>query len=168
MINTSQIIQGTEFKGQPSSGQFVTPRSSANVLFSSMPPFDNAKSELIHINFGQLLIVDAYQMPADKKIFLNRLIIGNRGVRPTLQKPGIDRDPAALNLSGTLMFWKRMDLNGADQWELSATKNMLFLTIPGVYQFELEDSSMVDDIYVEFFQHTVNDPIPKELWAGSL
>lgn len=166
MINTGQVIQGSTFVGSPSSGQFATPRSSARVLFSSTPPFDSAKSEFIHVTYGTLLIVDAYQMPADKKIFLNRLVIGNRGIRPMPQKPGIDRDPDSLHLSGTLMFWKRMDLNGSEQWEMSATKNMLFMTIPGVYQFELEDPSMVEDIYVEYFQHTVDDPVSKELWAG--
>ena len=165
ILDTGQLCNPGQSSGLLQPG-FVPPSSASAILFSADLPHNSKTSPQIRITFRDMLLVDAYQVPEGKKIFLNRLVVGTRPIPPL--SPGAIVDTGRLTRGGTLLFSKRMDLNGLERWEMSAERTMLFLTVPGLYEFELEDESMVENMYVEITWFQVERPIPKDFFGGIL
>ena len=128
----------------PPAGYNPQPAVTANVLFSPDSPLGERFSARLNILPGMAYLVSAYNLPADRKIFLNQISTG------TL--PGREKAEGWTPNRGQDFFMQRFLLGGADRWTLSERQPQILLLVPGRYRFELEDEDMLgEDLQVEFY-----------------
>ena len=132
-------------KGQgPSAGFRPQPGVTANILFSPDSPAGERFSARVDILPGNAYLVSAYNLPPDRRVFLNQISTG------TL--PGREKADGWTPNRGQDFFMQRFRLGGERRWTLSESQPQILLLVPGRYRFELEDEDMLgDSLQVEFY-----------------
>ena len=141
------------------------------ILFSPKTPVGTIYSAPIWLDNGRAMLVEAYNMPADKHIFVNRVVLS--ASCPTDRSVGCNCDPLMMQQAygspGVITFRARMKLGNSFDWKLTAEKPQLFIAVPGCYyEFELEDPDMLGDLEVEykFIDATKLPNLPACYYAG--
>lgn len=141
------------------------------ILFSPKTPVGTIYSAPIWLDYGRAMLVEAYNMPADKHIFVNRVVLS--ASCPTDRSVGCNCDPLMMQQAygspGVITFRARMKLGNSFDWKLTAEKPQLFIAVPGCYyEFELEDPDMLGDLEVEykFIDATKLPNLPACYYAG--
>lgn len=141
------------------------------ILFSPKTPVGTIYSAPIWLDNGRAMLVEAYNMPADKHIFVNRVVLS--ASCPTDRSVGCNCDPLMMQQAygspGVITFRARMKLGNSFDWKLTAEKPQLLIAVPGCYyEFELEDPDMLGDLEVEykFIDATKLPNLPACYYAG--
>lgn len=141
------------------------------ILFSPKTPVGTIYSAPIWLDYGRAMLVEAYNMPVDKHIFVNRVVLS--ASCPTDRSVGCNCDPLMMQQAygspGVITFRARMKLGNSFDWKLTAEKPQLFIAVPGCYyEFELEDPDMLGDLEVEykFIDATKLPNLPACYYAG--
>ena len=141
------------------------------ILFSPKTPVGTIYSAPIWLDYGRAMLVEAYNMPADKHIFVNRVVLSANC--PTDRSAGCNCDPLMMQQAyaspGVITFRARMKLGNSFDWKLTAEKPQLLIAVPGCYyEFELEDPDMLGDLEVEykFIDATKLPNLPACYYAG--
>lgn len=125
------------------------------VLFSYESPLDMIFSPPFRITPGWEVLIDAYNLPIDSPIYVNRVLTSSFSA-----EAGSSCDPCAMRNAvsdeSVITFRERMTLGmSRDCWQLvkksneSESKLQLFIAVPGTYQLELSDVAMLGDLHVE-------------------
>lgn len=124
------------------------------VLFSPETRHGTIYSRSFTVNPGEAVIIDAYNMPEHRNIFVNRLVKSTTG-----PMTGDTCDPCAMDgaygTEGRILFRGKMALGG-QPWRLyydlsnSAMYTQMIIMIPGTYELELEETDMLGDMEVEY------------------
>lgn len=154
------------------------------ILFSPESPTDQKYSAAFTVTPGSAVLLEAYNLPVQQNIYVNRI------VKSTAAFPVGDAcDPCSLTgaygVDGVIVFRERMTLgNGWKSWVLRREYDIpglaggtpsnaqsilqLMVVVPGTYELELEDVSMLGDLEVEYSVWPVNSmpDLPKEYFAG--
>ena len=144
------------------------------ILFSPESPYDVKYSPSFTVKAGSAVLIDAYNMPEDGYIYVNRL------VKTTTPLPvGNNCDPCAMHAAygtgGVVLFRERMRLGCTDElgWRLQkytdkATIAQMLVAVPGTYELELDDVSMIGDLEVELMEWSMEltPYLPREYFAG--
>ena len=144
------------------------------ILFSPETAQGTIFSPSFSVMPGTMVLIDAYNMPEDYHIYLNRIIKSNYA--PTV---GDSCDPCAMDrafgVDGKITFRERMTLGGSSEhWSLlkkndvSQSRLQLLITIPGMYELELEDTTMLGNMEVEYmiWNNSLTPYLPKDYFAG--
>ena len=141
------------------------------ILFSPKTPVGTIYSAPVWLDNGRSMLVEAYNMPADKHIFVNRVVLSANC--PSAKSVGCNCDPLMMQQAygspGGIMFRARMKLGNSFDWKLTAEKPQLLIAVPGCYyEFELEDPDMLGDLEVEykFIDATKLPNLPACYYAG--
>ena len=141
------------------------------ILFSPKTPVGTIYSAPIWLDNGRAMLVEAYNMPVDKHIFVNRVVLS--ASCPTDRSVGCNCDPLMMQQAyaspGVITFRARMKLGNSFDWKLTAEKPQLLIAVPGCYyEFELEDPDMLGDLEVEykFIDATKLPNLPACYYAG--
>lgn len=146
------------------------------ILFSPESSYDVKYSPSFTVKAGSAVLVDAYNMPEDSYIYVNRL------VKTTTALPvGNNCDPCAMHgaygTDGVVLFRERMRLGCKDElgWRLQKhtgkdTISQMLIVVPGTYELELNDVSMLGDLEVELVEWnlTLTPQLPQNYFAGVL
>ena len=141
------------------------------ILFSPKTPVGTIYSAPVWLDNGRSMLVEAYNMPVDKHIFVNRVVLSANC--PTDKSVGCNCDPLMMQQAygspGVITFRARMKLGNSFDWKLTAEKPQLLIAVPGCYyEFELEDPDMLGDLEVEykFIDATKLPNLPACYYAG--
>lgn len=143
------------------------PKTGAIEIFTPRTPLDQTLSYPIWVLSGEVVVIDAYEMPANRSIFVNNVSVAS--YQPL----------SGDNTNGyQMMFWqgrgpvilfhKRMDLGNPEYWKLTDTRTQLLIAIPGTYQLELESEDMLGStLQVQYrVEKDLIPGLPKEYWGG--
>lgn len=179
MRNCSNVSVGAYIPGRGCSsiGGPLTATPGKSVLFSPESPQGYVYSPSFTIVPGQIVLIDAYNLTYDLPIYVNRVLISTTGAGT-----GDNCDPCAMGSAygsaGVITFRERMSL-GRDIrcWELVKysteeceyqSKLQLMIAVPGTYELELSDASMLGDMQVEYQEWTavLTPTLPPSYHAG--
>ena len=174
-IVTGAVVPGTGY-AMPSN-DYIVQSPGKVVLFSPETPQGTIFSRSIAVPAGTAVLIDAYNMPVNHHIWVNRIVKST-----TAPFTGDPCDPCAMNAAygteGVVVFRERMTLaGGLNSWALIKhdddrcdvnTVLQLLIVIPGMYELELEDTTMLGDMEVEYmtWPMTLIPYMPKEYFAG--
>ena len=121
-------------------------------------------SRAFTVSPGRAVLIDAYNLPFEYKIYTNRLVVST-----SCKVQGSNCDPYAMaqayGNSAMIIFRERMTIgNSLDQWTLenfdqSASnakppRLQMLITLPGTYELELEDpDAMLGSLEVELAEY---------------
>lgn len=145
-----------------------------SILFSPETPQGTVFSPTFSVYPGSAILIDAYNMPLDQPIYVNRVVKST-----TAPITGDPCDPCAMNgaygTSGVITFRERMTLGGKpNAWRLIKTAEpatqtlQLLVAVPGTYELELSDTNMLGDLEVEYAEWLINATpcLPFNYFAG--
>lgn len=143
-----------------SGASVILPTPGKSILFSPETPQGEIFSPSFTVVPGSSVLIDAYNMPTNAPIYVNRVLKSNYGPRT-----GDNCDPCAIgnvyNTPGIVTFRERMTLGtSADCWQLikysgsdePQSKLQMLILVPGIYQLELSETEMLGDMQVEYMQ----------------
>ena len=143
-----------------------------HILFCPESPMDQKYSPSFTVTPGQVILIDAYNMPDSMPIYVNRIVLSS-----SPECGACYRDPCKtmrVESSGQIIFRERMTLgNDRRQWQLFKTSTFsilqMMIMIPGTYELELSDVSMLGDLEVEYMRWNlpVTPNMPFSYFAGS-
>lgn len=145
-----------------------------NILFSPDTPQGTIFSPSITVTPGKCVLIDAYNMPKDQPIYVNRIVKSTSGpVQVDMCDPCAIKC-AALGAPGTIMFRERMRMGctGAPWQLLNSDQTVpviqLLVAVPGTYELELSDTNMLGDMEVEYvgWDLSLTPYLPKDYFAG--
>lgn len=141
------------------------------ILFSPETPQGTVYSPTFTVSSGLAVLLDAYNLPVDKHIYVNRIVKST-----TAPAVGDTCDPCAMGTAfdpaGVIVFRERMTLGNPDAWQLVKTAAggvlQLLIVVPGTYELELEDTTMLGDMEVEYMAWSVETmpDLPSSYFAG--
>lgn len=144
-----------------SNGNILAAAPGRTILFSPETPLDTKFSDTFTVDPGRCVLIDTYNMPFDKAIYVNRVVKST--TRPI---SGDSCDPcamaAAYGTKDVIVFRERMML-GSDYnepWRLVKTEGgvcilQMLIVIPGTYELELMDDNMLGDLEVEYMSFSM-------------
>lgn len=143
------------------------PRTLGKIIFSPDSSLEYIVSKVVPVAPGIGIIVSAYNIPDNEKIYVNRIVRGsyrsdNKGVNCSIEN-GYSEDDA------TTMFTTRMALGDPDDWILTSQKEQLLIAIPGNYTFELSNINMLGGyMHVEYIEWglALTPQLPDKYFAG--
>lgn len=149
------------------------------ILFDAYSSAEDKFSPFFSIQPGEAALIDAYNLDYDQYIYLNRLVVSSYA--PTT---GCNCDPrdmqGAYGQPGQITYIARMTLGGDDRaWALYNPSSsqcehrrrlQMLLAIPGKYNLELDDVSMLGSLRVEaqIWKLTQTPYLPNNYFAGIL
>ena len=164
-------------------GASVTPQGTClvaspgkSILFSPTTPAGTDRSAAFTITPGMGVLIDAYNMVPDLKIFLNRLVVTSECITA-----GNACDPNDFRKAGgsspVVVFRERMTLgNNPAYWTLCKfsdekkySRLQMLVTVPGTYELELEDPTVqLGDLEVEYQSFKLSDVghLPDNYYGG--
>lgn len=177
MRRCSDIQTGYAVQSNPCAavtGGVMVPTPGKNILFCPDTPHGTIFSPSFTVVPGQVVLIDAYNMPQDYHIFVNRIVKSNFG-----PMAGDNCDPCAFDHAfgsdGKITFRERMTLGGSNEhWSLikradvSQSRLQLMIAVPGIYELELEEADMLGTMEVEYlaWDAIILPYLPKEYFAG--
>lgn len=123
------------------------PATTAMVLFSPETPPGTVLSPRLTVIPGVAYLISAYNLPSDRKIYLNQVSTGTiaSGICS-----GRNRDQD--------FFIQRFVLGGEERWTMDAERPQLLLAAPGRYRLELENEDMLGaELQVEYTSWPLKD-----------
>lgn len=163
-------------------GASVTPSGSClvaspgkKILFSPQTPAGTDRSETFTVTPGFAILIDAYNMVEDYKIFLDRVIVTSECI--TAGNACADDMRKAAGSDPVIVFRERMTLgNNPAYWTLCKfsdpskfSRCQLLIAVPGTYQLELQDPAVqLGNLEVEYQQFKLADlgHIPANYFGG--
>lgn len=174
--NISTGVYAAAATGCGADKSFVVKSPGKVILFSPESPYDDKYSPSFTVKAGVSVLIDAYNMPDDSRIFVNRLV--KTTTPPTI---GSNCDPCAMHgaygTNGLVLFRERMRLGCTSEygWCLQkytdeSTITQLLINIPGTYELELETVDMLGDLEVELMEwsNSATIALPSQYYAGLL
>lgn len=167
VLRATPCVQGDTILGTP---------PGKTILFSPETIPGTVFSPTFVISPGDAVLLDAYNLPVDQPIYVNRVVVSS-----TRAMQGEACDPCAVPFvygrTGKIVYRERMTLGGAKRWALCKHSKpdcqtqdvmQLLITIPGTYELELSDTSMLGDMEVEYqaWKMGLTVGMPKEYFAG--
>lgn len=156
-VSTGYVPQGAPCKQDDGTGQIVP---DITVLFSPDSPPDSVTSvKSIPVMAGQAVLIEAYNMPDDMPIYVNRII---KASYPPYT--GVTCPPCAMPYvqgpDGYTVFKERMTLGSENCWTLiksnseseCASRLQLIITVPGLYELELSSVEMLGSLQVQYIR----------------
>lgn len=156
----------------------LIPTPGKSVLFNEFSDPTNKFSPWFYVDVGQTVLLDAYNLKPDVHIFVNRLLISNvppqRGcncnendMRNALGRDGVVTHSERMTLGPDNLLWSIY--NPSDPACANERRMQLMLSIPGIYNLEIEDiTDVIGDLRVEYaIWRTKEVPdLPAEYHAG--
>lgn len=151
--------------------------SEIKVLFHELSPRESKLSNVFPVREKEIAVIETYNMPSGYHIYTNR-VIWSSPIPITGPMCGTDNACKQMRQEGEVLFRERMTLGyaGLENWSLyrpstGCTKNprlQLIIAVPGVYELELEDESMLGDLLVTYtiFNKELTSPLPFDYYAG--
>ena len=150
-------------------GPVVPAPGGRHILFCPDSPADDKFSRPFIIPEGRTFLLDAYNLPNNKPIYVRRVIlsstppyIGDNSNICDRVRPYVEQ--------AKVIFRAPMRLGGKD-WKLCAPDEFqLLMTIPGTYQLELSDITMLGNLEVEYTIFANEDMLhyPFNYFAGQV
>lgn len=147
------------------------------ILFAPETDPGTIYSRTFTVTEGNSVLVDGYNIPEGKHIFVNRVVCTSYCPAPVNNTCSAcdPLDLEALDRPGLIVFRARMTL-GSDpsRWHLYCDADphksvlQLFIAMPGTYELELEETEMLGDLEVEL-QYVKNEhllALPADYFAG--
>lgn len=142
-------------------GNILAASPGRTILFSPETPLDTKFSDTFTVDPGRCVLIDTYNMPFDKAIYVNRVVKST--TRPI---SGDSCDPCAMAAAyGTrdvIVFRERMMLGSVngEPWQLVKTEGgvaivQMLIVVPGTYELELMDDNMLGDLEVEYMSFSM-------------
>ncbi len=181
-INTGGFVH-PHMHGRGPCKHMVSAPGKQLVLFTQESPPDNVYSPTFTVVPGQSVLLEAYNLPEDGFIKVNRVVIST--TCPTVGSPCDPNDMKyAYGTPGVIMFRAPMMLGGRvwglrayqsgslDNNGVTATCDVMFpqllINIPGTYELELSDTSLLGDLEVEglVWDNALTPEVPQTYYAG--
>jgi len=156
----------------PAPEQRIQNTPGKEILFSPNTPPGTIYSHVFTVGPGQVVLIDAYNMPDFSWVRVNRVAVSNYapividGPCPPCNM--LKRDP-----DGQITFEAPMTLGCEPCWRLFRNSDIdqqlqLMFMVPGMYRLELKDTDMLGDLEVEMQRWVMaNTPsIPHNYNAG--
>jgi hypothetical protein len=141
MVTIMSIITGYEtFATNPSYGKREK-YLAGHVLFAPDSQLGQVFSRRVIIAPGQASLFSVFNLPSDRKIFTNYVIVG-------------------LGSEGTAenYYQARMTLGSSDDWIFTKEKFQKVITLPGHYQFELDGEDLLGQyLYMTYITWQLSD-----------
>jgi len=163
----SQAGTASQLQAVPGRVSLFTPESPAEEIFS--PTFT--------VDVGNMALIEAYNMPSDFPIYVNRVVRANF-IPPTVSSCPPSNMAAFPGRDGIIISRERMTLGGSQlQWQLNKNSTdsslsilQLMIAIPGVYELELSSEDMLGELLVEFilWDSRLTRGLPDAYFAGIL
>lgn len=146
------------------------------ILFSPESPIDIVYSPTFTVVPGSPAFIEAYNMPTDSPIYVNRLVRGS--FRPPHATPcppcnmgafpgpdGIITARSRMTLGDGQNWWRLIKFGGADE---KKSVLQLMIVIPGLYELELSSPNMIGNLQVEYitWNLSLTTPMPSVYYAG--
>lgn len=152
-ISTGYTVTPSSSMLQPDNRLYQSP--GRNILFSPESPQGSVYSSSFTITPGTCVLIDAYNLPENQPIYVNRIVksTGSVGVPDMCDPCAIQC--AAYGLPGTVVFRERMRLGcSKEPWQLIKTADnvttQLLIAVPGMYELELSSVGMLGTLEVEY------------------
>lgn len=151
--------------------------SGMRVLFNEYSPRESKLSIPFLVRDKDIALIETYNMPSDYYIYVNR-VVWSSPIPITGPMCGTDNACKQMNQEGEVLFRERMTLGyaGLENWSLlkpstNCAKNprlQLMIGVPGVYELELQDESMLGDLLVTYtiLSKELTSPLPFDYYAG--
>lgn len=142
------VVTGYTVTGNPvPESSCVTVSPGKTILFSPETPQDTKFSAPFLVSAGDAVIIDAYNLVENEKIFVNRLVMSSY-CRPRGNNCNADDMAGAYGRDGTISFEERMTMgNAPERWSLLNDSDnprlQLLIAVPGLYRLEIEHPDIV-------------------------
>lgn len=145
------------------------PTARGNILFDQMTPADQVLSDIITIEAGEAVLIDAYEIPVGTSLITHKIVIASYD--PATVDAICMREQVNLNRPFDIIRDKIMDLGpeGAAGWTLTDTRTSLLITLPGTYQLECNTDPVPNEVmHVSYRKWPLlaTPHLPKEYLGG--
>lgn len=122
------------------------PTASGTILFDNMSLVDQPYSDIITVEPGEAVLIDAYNIPIGTKLITHKVVIA--AYDPITLDAVCTRNKPGLIRPFTILQTKPMTIgpDGADGWILDENKLDLLITLPGTYQLECTANPVPTDL----------------------